>query len=159
MGSERRKLVVIGLDGASFDVLGPYIKAGLLPSFARLMREGAWGPLRSTTPPVTGPAWTSFMTGVSPGKHGVFDFVKRVEGSISRQPITTRDFQEPTVWQYLTKVGKKVGLVNIPITYPPPRVDGFAIPGMLTPVTEGEYAHPHGLMGELNQAVGGYVHD
>ena len=116
MGSEVRKLVVIGLDGASFDVLEPYVKAGALPAFARLMKEGAWGQLASTMPPVTGPAWTSFMTGVAPGKHGVYDFVKRVEGAISRRPITMRDFRAPTLWQYLTAAKKKVGLVNIPIT-------------------------------------------
>ncbi len=154
-----RKLIIIGLDGATFDVLEPWMRAGKLPGFARLVREGASGLLRSTTPPVTGPAWTSFMTGVSPGQHGVFDFVKRVEGRISRRVITCRDFRAPTVWRYLTAAKKTVGLANIPITYPPPRVDGFAIPGMLTPVTEGEYARPEGLMRELNDAIGGYIHD
>jgi predicted AlkP superfamily phosphohydrolase/phosphomutase len=159
MASQGRKLVIIGLDGATFDVLEPYMKAGKLPGFSRLVKEGAWGNLASTMPPVTGPAWTSFMTGMSPAGHGIYDFVRRVEGSVSRRPITTRDFKAPTVWRYLTAAKKKVGLANIPITYPPPKVDGFAIPGMLTPVTEGEYAHPVGLMKELQDAIGDYVPD
>ena len=65
------KVLVIGLDGATLDLIGPWADDGKLPHISRLMREGVSGELRSTVPPVTGPAWTSFMTGKGPGKHGI----------------------------------------------------------------------------------------
>lgn len=74
------RVMVIGLDGATLDLVRPWAESGYLPTFARLMKEGASGQLRSTTPPVTGPAWSSFATGKNPGKHGFFDFTSRARG-------------------------------------------------------------------------------
>jgi len=79
---------VIGLDGATFDLISPWVDAGLLPTFARLMKEGAWGELQSTIPPVTGPAWSTFMTGTNPGMHSIFDWVYRRPGSYDFSPVT-----------------------------------------------------------------------
>lgn len=67
------KVLVLGLDGATFDLIKPWAAAGYLPTLKRLMEEGAHGSLRSTTPPMTGQAWTSFATGVNPGKHRLYD--------------------------------------------------------------------------------------
>jgi predicted AlkP superfamily phosphohydrolase/phosphomutase len=75
------RLLVIGLDGATFDLVAPWAAAGELPVLARLMASGAWGPLRSTVPAATFPAWTSLVTGVNPGRHGVLDFVERLPGT------------------------------------------------------------------------------
>ena len=69
------KVAVIGLDGATFDVMQPWLAAGELPHIAALMARGVSGPLETVTPPITGPAWTSFATGVNPGKHSFYDFV------------------------------------------------------------------------------------
>ena len=63
------RLLVVGLDGATLDLIAPWAADGRLPALARLMRAGAWGPLRSTVPPATFPAWTSLVTGVNPGRH------------------------------------------------------------------------------------------
>src|SRR4051794_12351085 len=71
------KVLVLGLDGATFDLIKPWAAAGYLPTLNRLMAEGAQGSLRSTTPPMTGPAWTSFATGVNPGKHRLYDWIAR----------------------------------------------------------------------------------
>ena len=68
------KLLVLGLDGATWDVMTPMMEQGELPHLARLVAEGASGPLLSTIPPVTAPAWSSFMTGLNPGKHGIFQW-------------------------------------------------------------------------------------
>ena len=76
-----RRLLVIGLDGVGFDLVAPWVEAGKLPGLGRLLDEGAQGPLLSTIPPLTGPAWTSFQTGVNPGKHGIFGWTKRRPGS------------------------------------------------------------------------------
>jgi len=74
-------LLVIGLDGASLDLVRPWADEGRLPVLAALMKRGAWGRLRSTVPPATFPAWTSLVTGVNPGRHGIFDFSARVPGT------------------------------------------------------------------------------
>jgi len=70
------RVLVIGLDGATLDLICPWAAQGHLPILARLMAEGAHGPLESTLPPVTSPAWPSFVTGKNPGRHGVFDFIR-----------------------------------------------------------------------------------
>ena len=75
-----RPVLVLGLDGATFDVAAPLVRAGRLPNLARLMQEGAHAPLASTVPPMTFPSWTAFLTGLGPGRHGVFDFTQKVPG-------------------------------------------------------------------------------
>jgi predicted AlkP superfamily phosphohydrolase/phosphomutase len=157
--SNGKKLIIIGLDGATFDVLDPYIQKGILPNMERLIYQGVKGKLESTIPPVTGPSWVSFMTGVGPGKHGIYDFVRPKSGSVKRRAVNYQDIRALTLWDYLNKAGKKVGVVNLPITYPPPKINGFIIPGLLAPNAEGEFAHPHGLMAELRKATGEYVFD
>ena len=71
------KSLILGLDGATWDVIKPLAEEGKLPTLKKLMEEGVWGNLESTIPPVTGPAWVSFATGRNPGKTGVFDFLNR----------------------------------------------------------------------------------
>ncbi|MEJ2559378.1 MAG: alkaline phosphatase family protein, partial [Anaerolineae bacterium] len=66
------RTLVIGLDGASFSLLRPLMECGQMPFLAKLASAGASGILRSTLPPVTAPAWASFLTGKNPGKHGLF---------------------------------------------------------------------------------------
>ena len=70
------KVVVIGLDAATWTLIRPWIDEGGMPNLANLMRAGVSGSLQSVLPPITPPAWTSFMTGKNPGKHGVFHFVE-----------------------------------------------------------------------------------
>ena len=70
------KVFVLGLDGATWDVLEPLIQDGLLPNLARLREQGAWGSLRSVFPPLSPVAWTGVMTGKNSGKHGIFEFVE-----------------------------------------------------------------------------------
>jgi len=72
---EKKKMVVIGIDGATFDVIDPMVERGELPNLATLMKEGCRGELESTFPPITHTAWSTFSTGKNPGKHGVFDFI------------------------------------------------------------------------------------
>ena len=70
-----KRVLVIGLDGATWDVLEPWIRDGTLPNLARIRGSGSWGPLISSVPPITAAAWSTFMTGKRPGKHGVYHFV------------------------------------------------------------------------------------
>ncbi len=136
------RLVVLGLDGATWDLIQPWAEAGRLPFFKRIMAEGAWGPLRSVTPNLTPPGWTTAFTGVNPGKHGVFDFFTLDPGSYASRVLSSSDRRAPALWEILSAAGRRVGVFNVPCTYPADAVDGFFVTGMGTPGLEGPWAHP-----------------
>jgi len=123
------RLLLIGLDGASWNVLKPLIEQDALPTIRRLMEEGCYGDLRSTIPPITGPAWVSLATGMNPGKTGVFDFLNRRIGTYELEMTTSKDFQQRAFWDVLSRYGKRVGIVNFPLLYPPYEINGFMISG------------------------------
>jgi predicted AlkP superfamily phosphohydrolase/phosphomutase len=137
------RLLVIGLDGATFDLIRPWTKQGLLPNLQRLMQAGVWAPLKSTLPPMTSPAWPSFATGKYPSKHGVFDFVSAHNGTFNLINATAVD--AAALWDILSAQGKRVGVINVPVTYPPHRVNGFMITGLLSP-TGAEITYPADLL-------------
>jgi len=151
-----RKVFAVGLDGATLDLIKPWAQEGMLPTFARILREGSHGKLRSTIPPVTGPAWVSFMTGRNPGKHGVGDFLQRSAGEYRRALVDSTGIKAEPVWITAGRQGKKVGVLNVPVTYPPYEVNGFLVSGLLTPRSTKAYTYPASLAKELDQAVGGY---
>lgn len=158
-GNTVRKQIVIGLDGATFDVLDRYMDGGDMPNLKKMCSGGARGELRSSIPPVTGPSWVSFLTGKNPGKHGIFDFVRAGKGEIKRHPVNFRHIRSKTVLALANEAGKKVGIVNMPLTYPPPEIDGFVITGLLTPGDVDNVCHPAGLMNEVKEKTGPYVMD
>ena len=131
------KVIVIGLDGATWDLLLPWIKKDKLPIFKRLMKNGVWGKLKSTIPPVTGPAWVSFATGVNPGKHNVYDFVKFKDTTHETRLVTLDDIQCLTFYEILSMNDKRSILINLPGTYPPKEINGIIIPDFLSirPIT------------------------
>jgi len=137
------RVLAIGIDGGTFDVIRPWSEAGDLPTLARLMQEGVHSPLESTLPPVTSPAWPTFATGVNPGKHGVFDFIRPMGGQF--ELVNATSIRTPTIWQILSEAGRKVGAMNVPVTYPPKPVNGFIIGGMLSPVS-GAFTYPADLL-------------
>ncbi len=159
MDKGMRRTIIIGLDGATFGVLDPYMKAGELPNIKKMYDEGIRGDLRSSIPPVTGPSWVSFLTGKNPGKHGIFDFVRAGENEIRRQPVNYRHIRSKTVLKIANEAGRKVGIVNMPLTYPPPEVDGFVVTGLLTPGDAKNISYPTGLIDELNGRFGPYRMD
>jgi predicted AlkP superfamily phosphohydrolase/phosphomutase len=128
-------LLIIGLDGATWDVAEPLIAAGRMPNLAALRRRGVWGPLASTVPPATFPSWSTFATGVNPGRHGIFDFTRRVFGTYDVAFINSTYRAAPSLWRRLSDAGKRVGVLGIPGTYPPERLNGCMISGFDTPVT------------------------
>lgn len=153
------RVLVIGLDGATFDILSPLMNEGLLPNLAALRDEGSWGTLLSTVPPFTMPAWASFMTGMNPGKHGIISFFQRDPQDYEFEEvgsfINSTSLRQPTLWDHLSAAGKRIGIVNVPLTYPPHKVNGFMITGMLTPSKATTYTHPP----ELAQTLGDYIID
>ncbi len=153
----QNKVLVIGLDGATFDYIAPRIEAGQLPNLARLMDKGSWGNLLSTIPFFTMPAWSSFITGKNPVKHGVTSFFRRDQAGYDFEEtgsfVNASYLRETTLWQLLSVSGKRVGLINVPMTYPPSEVNGFMISGMLTPGKTSTYTFPEGLADTLSDYV------
>jgi predicted AlkP superfamily phosphohydrolase/phosphomutase len=138
----QRKVIVIGLDGATLDLILPWVQKGLLPNFQRIIKKGIWGHLTSTIPPFTAPAWTSFMTGKNPGKHGIYDFMVREPGTYTSSSVNASFCDADSLWRIIGSEGKKVGVINVPMTYPPEEVNGFLISGMLTPSNTDTFSHP-----------------
>lgn len=115
----KRRLVIIGMDGLTFDCTEPLIKAGFLPEFSRTIKSGTSAILRSTTPPCTAPAWVSFATGCNPGKHGCFDFLVPHGPFGHFRTVNSRDIRTQTFYEIAAEAGMKVVLINLPVSYPP----------------------------------------
>jgi predicted AlkP superfamily phosphohydrolase/phosphomutase len=144
------RVLLIGLDGATWRVLDPMIAAGRLPALAALRARGRWGVLESIVPPVTAPAWTSFFTGRNPGKHGIFNFTAARPGAYENlRLVTTRDIRCETLWDLLSAAGKAVGVMNVPMSYPVWPINGFMVSCMCTPRSVGVATHPPELAARL----------
>lgn len=138
------KTLVIGLDAATWRVMKPLMQEERLPNIQRLIHEGTSGILYSTIPPFTPSAWTSIVTGVNPGKHGFFDFVAQDHETYRVEYVNYSRLNRPAIWHIFNAYGKKVGVVNFPMAFPPPHVDSFFISGFPTPENK-NYAYPRQL--------------
>lgn len=152
------RVLVIGLDGATWDVLERWLTDGTLPNLARLRREGSWGVLTSTIPPITAAAWSTFMTGMRPAKHGVFHFINLFDDNRSSEKpdlVSAQSIQAPAIWDILAHHNRQVVMVNIPLTYPPRPVNGVMVTGLLTPRSAPVFTYPP----ELSQEIRDYKFD
>ncbi len=149
MDNKKIKVMVIGIDGATFDVINPLISRGKLPNLKHLIDNGASGQLKSTMPPLSPAAWSTFQTGKNPGKHGVFDFFRNSPGEHGYLPVNSTFLKSKTLWEILSDYGKSVGVLNIMFNYPPRKVNGFIVSGKETPSEESEYTYPPSLKKEL----------
>ena len=146
----QRPVCIIGLDGADWRLLEPWLAAGKLPTLARLRAGGVAAPLRSTTRPESSVAWSSFATGVNPGKHGVFGFmVQTTAGGTSYQIANGATIRAERFWDMLSDAGRRVALLNVPFTYPPRPLNGVLLSGMMTPGRHVEFAYPPALQKEV----------
>jgi predicted AlkP superfamily phosphohydrolase/phosphomutase len=125
--------VVVGLDGAAWQLLKPLSDTGKMPRLASLMTAGAHGKLMSTIPPVTPPAWTSAVTGVNPGRHGIYGFHRGHAQYEHQELMHSGRVQAPTLWEMANEQGRTVGVFNLPMTYPPVPLDGWMVSGFMTP--------------------------
>lgn len=151
------KTLLIGLDAACWEFLDPLLQAGELPTIRRLMDTGVHGILRSTLPASTPVAWSSIVTGKNPGKHGVFDMLWRKPGTYQFHPTSLAVRQGTPFWTRLNEKGIRVGLINVPFSYPPPTLDGFSLAGFGAPDTTSELTYPPDLMAWITEHVGAYV--
>lgn len=146
-----KKMLAIGLDGATFNVINPLIEENYMPNVKGLINEGASGVLQSTMPPVTGPAWLAMATGLTPGKTGIYDFIKRNgEGGYKFTWVNSSDYKGRAIWDYLSNSGKRVGVVDFPHLYPPYKVNGFLVSGGLGSPKESNFTYPEELERELD---------
>lgn len=146
---------LIALDGASPDLVNRWIDEGELENLEKIRGQGISGKLESTFPPLTGPAWSSFHTGVNPGKHGIYTWLD-LSDSYKGKVINRKSIKTRSVWSQISSSGGKVGLLSVPVTYPPEEVNGFVVPGFLTPSTADQRSHPQGLAKELYEEVPDY---
>jgi predicted AlkP superfamily phosphohydrolase/phosphomutase len=148
-----KPLVVLGLDGATWNLLEPWMDKGALPHLRLLRDKGAYGVLRSVTPPVSCPAWKCYSTGKGPGKLGVYWWVDVDWRARTISVHDSTSFQGREIWDYLSEEGFKCAVINMPTTYPPKKVNGFLIASVLSP--EGsEYTYPPELGESIEQAYG-----
>ena len=163
---EMDKVFVLGLDGATPDIMMPMIEKGELPAFKEIIRRGAYGRLKSTIPPISPPAWTAFATGKNPGKNGILGFTRMIPNSYQLKLMSGADNQSKTLWELLSQAGKKVIVMNVPMTYPPRPVNGLLISGLDTPDIHSDFTYPAELKQEIlskfpeykiNLHLGGYL--
>ena len=133
MSNNAQRLMILGLDGATWTVLDPMRKLGLMPNLDALLARSAHGTLRSIVPPVTTAAWTSLMTGCGPARHGVFDHRYYDLQSDQMKVNHSGRARVPTFWHLLSRSGRSVASLNVPGTFPPLDVKGVVVSGMDAP--------------------------
>jgi predicted AlkP superfamily phosphohydrolase/phosphomutase len=159
------KVFVLGLDGATWDVIRPLASDGTLPNLARLMKSGASGTLSSIFPPLSPVAWTGIMTGKNSGKHGVFEFLEYAHNPLQGRVNSSRAIQTELVWEIAGRAGKSTVAGGVPMSYPARPAPGFYLGDFLSPANAPDFASDAGIFAELEAAVGPYrpwstaVHD
>jgi predicted AlkP superfamily phosphohydrolase/phosphomutase len=152
----KHKVFVIGLDGGTFDLILPWANAGKLPNFSRLLSSGVHGDLHSTIHPLSPQAWSSFITGKNPGKHGIYGFAKRNSQSYDLEFTNATNRDGDSLWHLINKAGGKVGVIDVPFTYPPEKVNGFIITGMDAMWESARFIYPEPLKTEIEAKLGDF---
>ena len=146
----KKKIIVIGIDGGTWTILNQLIERGKAPFFSHLCKNGIYGVLRSITPPVTAPAWTSFLTGQNPGKHGLYDF-QRIDFATNNRNLTfSTDCKSANIMDYLDDEEKRSLFINVPLTYPPRPINGVLIAGFPVPL-ESDFVYPPEMQKEIKK--------
>ncbi len=143
---KRPKVLVVGWDGVPWELINRFSSLGYMPNLKRFMVGAAQGVLQSTIPPDTGPSWTSFATGATPGNHGIFGWFAFDE-TFRPHPITSHDILVPTFYEALSNAGFQSILVNLPVSYPPRPLNGVVVADLLSPKA---YIEPSTLTPYLN---------
>jgi predicted AlkP superfamily phosphohydrolase/phosphomutase len=156
MSALRRRVLVVGLDAATFDLILPWVDAGLLPTMRRLIDGGVRAPLRSTLPALTPPGWTSAATGCNPGKHNVFNFYRGRAGGLMNAPVTPADLRAPRAWDIVAQEGGRSCVLRMPLTYPPQERVGVMVSGIMAPKGVEDFVAPAALKDTLAARIPGY---
>lgn len=146
------QLLLFAIDGADFHQVRQMVRDDRLPNLARIAAGGAWGPLRSTIPPVTNMAWPSIFTGMNPGRHGLFNFFDFPAGNRVPQPVYMDQCKAPTLWRMLNEAGYRLGVWRLPWGYPAEKIDGYMLCDK-SPEAPAGITWPDALLGEIRQHV------
>lgn len=157
MEHKRQKVLVIGLDGATFDIIDLLIERGKLPQLSSLIKRGTRASLKSTIMPNSFPAWVSCITGVNPGKHGIFwPLIRRDKNAYPLKLVNSHDIQAKAVWEILENQDNKVCVINLPPLYPPTKINGILVCGSLTPGEDHDFTYPQEFKDELLKLIPDY---
>ena len=156
MATTAARLLILGLDGATWTVLDPMRRLGLMPNLDALLQRSAHGTLRSIIPPVTTAAWTTLMTGCGPERHGIFDH-RYLDTATGRMKVNhSARVRVPTFWHLLSDAGRSVVSLNVPATFPPLAVRGICVSGMDAPHLDAALAGAPEFAKRLKAEVPGY---
>jgi predicted AlkP superfamily phosphohydrolase/phosphomutase len=150
------RTLIVGFDGAMLDLCDRFIDEGRMPTVASINARGASGELLSVTPYNSAVAWSSLMTGTSPGRHGVFDFVLPLAGQYGYRVATRRDRRTAALWNRVCNAGGRAAVVNIPMTFPAEPIDGVMVSGMDAPGLEARAVHPSSHLADLRRICPDY---
>ncbi len=157
--SSKKKVLILGLDCAEPSLVFDQYRAEM-PNLNRLMRQGVWGEIESTTPPITVPAWMCAMTSKDPGQLGIYGFRNRADHSYEKMTIANaRSVNEPTVWDYLGRAGKQSYLVGVPPSFPPKPMVGGSIGCFLSPNAQSKFTYPESLRDDVLRIAPNYLVD
>ncbi len=145
MVKKKHHMLIFGLDGSTFDLIKPWIKSGKLKNLKKVYNDGIKGVLKSTIPPLTSPACPCLYTGKNPAKLDVFNFMKL--GKL----VTSNDVKSRKLWDYLSEYDVKTAIINVPITYPPEKVNGLMISGRNIPNDRVEGVYPPEKQDEIKK--------
>jgi predicted AlkP superfamily phosphohydrolase/phosphomutase len=148
--SKYARLCILGLDGSPLTLLRRYMEEGSLPNLARIFESGAAVEMDSSLPDVSAVAWTSINTGKNPGKHGIYGFVDRKPGTMSMEIMTSAHVRARTIWEIASDAGRRAIAVNVPLSFPPQRINGVVISDFLATSLE-RAVHPTEILPDLQR--------
>lgn len=136
--TSKKKIVIIGIDGLDYQLTSKYLKSGFLPNLNQLKKDGFYSKLETTTPPQSPVAWATFITGASPNKHGIFDFIVRDPQNYLLSPVfspvaKSSVLQADPFWRQAAGRHLPTKILFLPVTYPPEKLNGKMLSGMGTP--------------------------
>ena len=155
------KVLIVGLDAATPSLVEKWIAEDRLPNIGKVLADGAMGTLNSVPNRHSGPAWSTMVTGLNPGKHGIFWFTEDVPETYEYRFINGSFRKGKAFWRILSEEGQQVGIMNVPVSFPAEPVNGVFVSGLDSPSADDPgFTHPPELRHEVKEAAGGeyYVH-
>ncbi len=158
-GLIKNKILIIGLDGVDFDLAEELIARNVMPNLHELCKKGTRGRIFSNPPLQSSCTWTSFITGKNAGKHGIFGCFAYKDNSYELKILNSLERKSETLWHILNRYGKTVGILNLPSLFPPEKIDGYMVCGMLAPSINCNFTYPKELKDALLRNVKNYEID
>ena len=148
------RVFIVGLDGGTWKVFDKMFECGVMPNFKSIVKNGFKGILKSTIPPITPVAWTSFQTGCTPEVHGIRDFINFNRKEKKFYFVNSTTIKVPTIWEIVSQNSGKIISIDVPMTYPIPKINGIMITGLMTPREGKDIGYPSQILYELENKLG-----